>query len=58
MILSEIIEIKNSENLTKSNIEKVLKKKFSKIIKWAIVDFSEDFFKILVSFEKFLKKSL
>ena len=53
MIISEIIEIKNSEKLTKSNIENFLGKKFSKIVKWAIVDFSEDFLKILVSFEKF-----
>ena len=53
MIVSEIFEIKNIKNLTKSDIENFLNQKNLNAIKWSIVEFSGYSTKILVSFEKF-----
>ena len=52
MIVSEIFKIKSDKKLTKSFIEKFLSEKNIKAVKWAIVEFSKNFTKILVSFEK------
>ena len=52
MIVSEIFKIKSDKKLTKAYIENFLSEKNIKAVKWAIVDFSENFTKILVSFEK------
>lgn len=52
MIVSEIFKIKSNKNLTKVYIEKFLSEKNIKAVRWAIVESSEIFTKILVSFEK------
>ena len=53
MIVSEIFKIKPDQKLTKNYIENFLAKKNIKVVKWAIVEFSDNLAKILVSFEKF-----
>ncbi len=52
MIVSEIFELEKNESLTKNDIEKFIKGKKIKPVKWSIVQISEKKIKFLVSFEK------
>lgn len=48
-IVSDVVEIDNTLNLTE--IETILSDKFGDVVRWAIVEVNDEFYKISLSYE-------
>ena len=51
-IISEIIEIRQNDELEVENIELELKKKYQQLLRWAIVDINDKMYKVSLAYLK------